>query len=305
LIYGGRDGFYYTNISKSFPKIATSIEYIKGERFFFPYLIGGISKILSADIFKIYQISIFFLIALIIFFTLQSLRKIKSSNFSITISLSLLIFNPYMFRFFIAVPTIITDLIFILSSILIVNGFINKNKKNIYLGFAISLLSRQNGIFFLFSFFISKIFFKKKSLFNYKEIIYFFLIFFIIFLLNSYYAINANSSEETSVKDLYLTTLFGIFFDNYSFYQFILFIILPFLSFTPLIIFCFIQRNNFNKIILTELALVILTSSFLILAIAFVSGPVVTGKNIIRLFNLCYPMLILFLNLYIKKKKSD
>jgi hypothetical protein len=62
------------------------------------------------------------------------------------------------------------------------------------------------------------------------------------------------------------------------------------------------QRNNFNKIILTELALVILTSSFLIFAIAFVSGPVVTGKNIIRLFNLCYPMLILLVNLYIKKK---
>jgi hypothetical protein len=302
LIYGGRDGFYYTNISKSFPKIATSIEYIKGERFFFPYLIGGISKILSADIFKIYQISIFYLITLIIFFIFQSLRKIKSSNFSIIISLSLLIFNPYMFRFFIAIPTIITDLIFILSSILIVNGFINRNKKIIFLGFAISFLSRQNGIFFLFSFFISKFYFKKKSLFNYKDIVYFISIFFIIFLLNSYYAINANSSEETSVKELYLTTLFGIFFDNYSFYQFILFTILPFLSFAPLIIFCFMQRNNFNKIILTELALVILTSSFLIFAIAFVSGPVVTGKNIIRLFNLCYPMLILLVNLYIKKK---
>ena len=46
LIFGGADGFSYYEISRYAPNIsATAIQPIHAERFFFPYIIGIISKI--------------------------------------------------------------------------------------------------------------------------------------------------------------------------------------------------------------------------------------------------------------------
>ena len=44
LIFGGKDGIDYFKISESAPQIATNIQYIKSERFLFPYLIGLFSN---------------------------------------------------------------------------------------------------------------------------------------------------------------------------------------------------------------------------------------------------------------------
>ena len=304
LIYGGRDGFFYIKISESFPKIAENIEYIKGERFFFPYLIGGMSKLFSAEIFYIYRIFVFLLAGLIGFFLYKNLKEIKASNFITLISISFLIFNPYIFRFYLAIPSIITDLFFILSTILVAYGFIYKNKKYIFIGFAISILARQNGIFFFISFLISKFYFQKKSLLNYRDIFWLVIILTITTLLNTSYARFADSATQENAKDLYIVTLFGLFIGNYTYSQFISFILFPFLSFAPLLLFFIFQIKNFKKFILTELMLITLITSALIFAIAFISGPVITGKNIIRLLNLSYPMLIIAINLFLKKGAS-
>lgn len=301
LIYGGNDGRFYIKISEAFPGIAVDIEYIKGERFFFPYLIGGVSKLFILEIYLVYRIFVLFLIILILFFLYKCLKKNKTSNFYILISLSFLIFNPYIFRFYLAVPTIINDLFYMLSTVLIVNGLINENKKNLYLGFIISILSRQNAIFFLISFLVSKFYFKEKSLLNYKDLFYFVFIFFTLTSLNTTYAINANSLNQQPAFDLYIVTLFGIFLSDYTFSQLIKFIFFPFLSIAPLIIFYYFQNKNLKKFNLSELTFVTLLTTMLIFVIAFVSGPVITGKNIIRLINLGYPMLIILMHHYLKK----
>lgn len=304
LIYGGSDGRYYIKISESFPNIANDIEYIKGERFFFPYLIGGISKFFSLETFLTYRIFVIFLCGLILFFIHQCLDKNKISNLYTLISISFFIFNPYIFRFYLAIPTIINDLFFMFSAVLIVHGFINRNKKNIYIGFVISILSRQNGIFFLISFLISKFCFKEKSLFTYKDLFYFIFIFFILNSLNTNYAVNANSLNQASVSELYISTLFGIFFNDYSFDQLVKFVFFPFLSFSPLIVFYYFQKKNLKKFNLTELTFIILFTTVLIFTIAFFSGPAITGKNIIRLMNLGYPMLVILLHHYLKKSSE-
>jgi hypothetical protein len=301
LVYGGSDGRYYIRISEAFPGIANDIEYIKGERFFFPYLIGGVSKLFSLEIFLAYRVFVLFLIALILFFLYKCFKKIKTSKFYILISLSFIIFNPYIFRFYLAIPTIINDLFFMFSTVLIIHGFINKNKKNIFLGFIISILSRQNSIFFLISFLVSKFYFKEKSSLSYKDLFYFVFIFFILTSLNTTYAINANSSNQQLASDLYIVTLFGIFFGDYTFSQLIKFIFFPFLSIAPLIVFYYFQKKNLKQFNLSELTFVTLLTTMLIFVIAFVSGPAITGKNIIRLINLGYPMLVILMHHYLKK----
>lgn len=304
LIYGGNDGRFYIKISESFPNIANDIEYIKGERFFFPYLIGGVSKLFFIEVFTTYRVFVLFLSGLIIFFIYQCLKKIKSSNLYILISLSFIIFNPYIFRFYLAIPTIINDLFFMFSTVLIIHGFVYQNKKNIFLGFVISILSRQNSIFFFITFLISKFYFKEKSLLKYKDLFYFFFIFVVLTSLNTAYAINANSTKQEAALDLYKATILGIFWTNYTFAQLINFILFPFLSFAPLIIFNYFQKRNMKKFNFTELTLIILLPSMLFFLIAFVSGPIISGKNIMRLSNLGYPMLIILMNHYLKKSST-
>ena len=67
ILYGGSDGRYYYLISKYFPNFGENIEYIKGERFLIPYIVGFISKIVNADAFLVFRILVFISIFIYIF----------------------------------------------------------------------------------------------------------------------------------------------------------------------------------------------------------------------------------------------
>ena len=123
LIYGGNDGKFYKLISEYAPSFGNNIEYIKGERFLLPYLIGVLSKLTFLDVYLLYQIVTIFFVIVIIFLYKKILDFLKLDYFSYYISLLLLIFNPYLIRCYIAVPTIIVDLGFIISLELICLGF--------------------------------------------------------------------------------------------------------------------------------------------------------------------------------------
>jgi len=304
IIHGGSDGFFYIKISESFPYFGENIEYIKGERFIIPYFIGLISKILNIEIFLIYRFFVF-IVSIYFIYLLIKIFKSLNLNFNTTIiSFSLIIFNPYLLRYFFAVPTMLGDFIFIISTLIIVDGLLKDNKKNIFFGFLLSIITRQNGLFFFVSFLIAKLIFRNKSIFEKKDIVYFSIILLITFLINTFYA--SNSSPETEkISDLYLPTLFGIFIHSYNLKQFILFVFFPFLSFGPIILLFIFKKINFNKENINEKNIIILISCILIIGIAFASGPYTTGKNLLRLSNLALPMIIILINLIFKEDKKN
>lgn len=300
---GATDGREYFSIAKSAPYFAENIQYIKGERFTLHYLLGIISKYSGLDLFLTYKLTSFFLNLYLIKIFIKILRKTELNNETLILSVSLIIFNPYLFRYFLAVPTMIGDLVFIISSLLIFEGLIDKNKKKIYLSFIISLVTRQNGIIFLISFLISKIVFRKKSFFSYLDIIYLFLIFFVIFVINTFYAINS-SPENKQIAELYYDSRFGLFNFDYTIKELILYCIFPFLSFGPILLL--ILTKNFKLInnIDLEFSTIIILSFLGIVGVAFISGPNIAGKNIIRLSNFIFPSMILFINILFQEKLS-
>ena len=131
LIYGGSDGRYYINISDAFPHFGKDIEYIKGERFIFPYLVGLFSAVTNLDSFYIYQIFSLCSCFTIVFLFKIILDKIEIDQNTKFFLLLLVIFNPYLLRYFIAIPTSLMDSIFIISLEIILLAFISK-KKNIF-----------------------------------------------------------------------------------------------------------------------------------------------------------------------------
>ena len=52
------------------------------------------------------------------------------------------------------------------------------------------------------------------------------------------------------------------------------------------------KNFNFNKLN-SELLTLISLFAFFLLSVAYVGGPITTGKNLIRLINLAYPLIIL------------
>ena len=128
LKFGGSDGNYYMMISKFAPNFGENIEYIKGERFFFPFILGIISNFIGLDIFYTYQIFSIFLCLIFIYLLSVILKSLDISENIKFISFSLVIFNPYLIRYFIAIPTLLIDLVFLISIELVILSFLNKKR---------------------------------------------------------------------------------------------------------------------------------------------------------------------------------
>ena len=150
-----------------------------------------LSKFTNVESFKFYQLFsiIFSIIFVYFFFKIFSELKIDI-NLKI-VSTSLIVFNPYLIRYFLALPTTILDLIFIISSLIIILGLLKKNFLFVCVGFFISIAVRQNGLFFLISFLLGRLIFKKNSFFTINRLIYLTTIFLITYIMTTYYAINS------------------------------------------------------------------------------------------------------------------
>ena len=299
LIFGGADGGNYIDISNSFPKISTKeIQPIHSERFFFYYIFGFFSKLLNLDVYYIYRFFVFVLLALINIFLILTLREKKINLNIILIFLSLVNLNPYITRFYIAVPTVLNDLIFLFGLTLFLYSFENNKMKILISSLIILFFSRQTSVAIILAFILTKIIYQEKFSFKKEKI------FFIILLFIGIYLINYQYSSQTFDRENFRweqyspkMRLFGFFLQEYTIKQNLIFLLLPFLSFLPLFLYFFIfrklQKINFSLPKNPKHFLYIIICLLIILQ-PLLSGVLVTGKNIIRLTTLSY-ILTLFL----------
>tara|TARA_Y100000741_G_scaffold364383_1_gene355224 strand:+ start:994 stop:2109 length:1116 start_codon:yes stop_codon:yes gene_type:complete len=291
LIYGAADGNSYMQISKDFPYFnKNNLSYIHNERFIIPYLIGLLSYSLNLDHFLIYRILIFLLIIFTIFIFYKIISFFKIDHFNKFIIVGLIIFNPYIVRYFLSLPTLINDLVFMASSLLIIHGFLTKKKLVCFIGFAISIAARQTGLVFLPAIIINKIIYKKKSFFSLKDIIFITLIYLIIYILNTYHA-NIAGSEHNLKNNI--VGIFSYFPIQNGAKELLYFLLFPLLSFGPLIFYTLFRK--FNKKLISELNLIIIISSMLIVLQPILAGPIYADKNIIRLTTLCFPIILILI----------
>ena len=303
LIFGGADGQSYFDIAKYSPMLSKeSIQPIHAERFFFSYLIGLFSKIFSIEIYTVNRILVILLIILINKLIINFMIKLNKDNYFILLSLLLLNFNPYFSRFYIAVPLIINDLIFIFGSIICIISISEKNNKKFFLGLILSSLARQSAIAICISVLILRFFNKKNKFFLKSQDI---LISYIIFLIIYFFGFLYSSSipMEGTRSDQYFITIFGLFIEDKNFKELLIYLIWPLLSFGPLIIYFFLlikknllfNKKNYN------LNLFIYIFTCLVIMQPILQGLYVSGKNIIRLCTLAYPAILIFFIINSKK----
>jgi hypothetical protein len=290
ILYGQTDGITYFKIAEAAPNISIEKQpYHKAQRFLLSYVTGVISKYLIIDTYTLFRVFCFCFIGLMLFIFKKIFHKLNAEiNFQIFL-FSLIIFNPYIIRYYLATPLMINDLLFLLSGTLLIYSFIHSNKWLLSLCIFLATVSRPESIFFIIALIIGKVIYKKKYTFSLNSIIINLVIFSSIFLLNDYHASIVGSDNMGAFA---LDHRFGLFIFNYSLKEFLIFIILPFFNFFP--IFLFFLFFNFSALNHKQDSLFIFSIIivFLTMVTPLISGPIMTGENIIRLINLSYPFMI-------------
>ena len=284
------DSVSYMSIAISAPDYSSeNMPYHHAQRVFFPYLVGQLSNIFDIDVIVSFRLVSFFLIFITIFLHFLITKKLKTDFYVSIISISLLILNPYLIRYFIAVPTMISDTTFILSLYLFLFGLIHKNNSTLFAVF-LGLISRQNGIFIFIAYVIDKFFVLKYKAIRDKSIILSILILLIVSLTANNYA----SKVSTSSFDFgHAYGIFEWFLTDWNLANFLKWTVLPLYSYFPItIIFLFFFKlKDYDRNILKDY--IILIFIFLsIIGVSYLPGPEMADRNIIRQTSLAYPIFL-------------
>ena len=296
FIFGGADGLSYLQIAKASPNIANEfIQPIHSERFIISYLIGFLGKIVNVENYKIFR---FTSIVSILVLNYLLFKIIFSYNISLknkTFAILLIVLNPYITRFYISNPLIINDLIFHIGALISILSIKLKNKKIFYLGLIVSIIARQSGVAIFLSAFFVKIIMKQKFFLKKKDLFYSFLIMIFLYFIGYFYSLNTIAYAEERY-DQYYVTIFGIFLENKSWNELLIFFTWPFLCLLPLIIFNLlflkIEKNLLKKNLIINLF--ILSFCLLVIFQPILQGIDVSGKNIIRLSSFAFIPLLIF-----------
>lgn len=288
---------YYFDIAKNFPNTFDinndSQAYIHADRFIISYLMGAISSLFNVSVFKIFFIVSKICIIFFIYINYLIIIKFNIPTISKLLLTSLILFNPYIIRYFLANPLMLNDLIFFISISFLLLSLQRSNNSMLYIAIILALISRQTSIIIIIAF-VATYFISKNNFINIKKIFYIVVFFIINFTLSKIYILKAN------LNAFYDQNLIGLFYylqNEFYFIELINFLLYPAFSFAPLIFFLFIEYiynrlhilENFNYLIF-----------FLILGIflqPILGGPQITGKNIIRLTSYAYlPVIYFFYN---------
>ena len=284
--YGQKDIEHYYLIAKESPLLPQNQKNIMAHvssRFAIPYIAGTISNISGLDLFNTYKIInfIFFIIFFYFFY-----KFLESSNFSFRekiLFFSLIFLNPYIIRYHMFNPVQAHDLLFFSLSLIFARGLIENKFMPILLSSLLMIFIRQSSVAFLLGGLTYLIFDKNK---NYKNIIIFVLLFIATFKLVSIIG-NGISTEKFDLRYAY-----GIL--NYDFSktkELIKFLLLPLISFFPLIILTF---SKTKKEINIQIALTCFVIAILMIGQPILAGPDWTQRNVMRITSLSFVIAVFF-----------
>jgi hypothetical protein len=164
----GRDSRAYIEIAQSFPHLPpaswvhpiaefdpcgqphiqrfSNMEYQFGQRAAIPYLIGAFSSLTRISVVTCFKGCLIFLILAIVFLFTRLLSELSLPKSAENILLLFFVFSPYTFRYYIAIPFMLTALAFQLGLAIVVLGLFKQRPWFTLLGFLLASLSRQTAL---------------------------------------------------------------------------------------------------------------------------------------------------------------
>ena len=242
-------------------------------------LIGEISRIFKINLWSTYKAFNLLCICLSIIL----INSLKCSHLNRMAYFSLLILNPYTFRYFAGAPGMISDSIFFVSLIAFCVALFNKNFFLLYLAIIFACISRQTGALLLPILFLT--YFYDKSML--KVVVIGIFIGFICLLVTKLSSLYIFKPVE---QGYLLDVTLGIFFwiaHKFNMNELVNFLgryILMLFSISPILIL--VKNQKIDRLAIFGILFFIIMQSQPILG-----GPYITGSNIDRLAILGLPFL--------------
>ena len=287
LIYDANqtDIISYTTIANAAPSLLKDSDIViqhVAQRFLVPFIVGISAKFFNIELFLTYKIYTFFLIIFLVIFIYYIINKLNLNFNEAILFYSLFVFNPYTIRYHLFNPVQAHDLIFFLTGFCFSYGIIKEKKKFTYYSSLSSILLRQTGIAMAVGTLID--FYQSKNS-KYKNIFLYLLVFSILLIIIS------KVGHYISVHKFHFLYSYGIiYYDFMQIERLIKFLLLPMVSFFPIIFIFFLgeRKNNINKMTL----LILLFVCLLMIGQPIAAGPDGSSRNIVRITTLCYPILL-------------
>ncbi|MBF0519834.1 MAG: hypothetical protein HQK92_08935 [Nitrospirae bacterium] len=155
IMNGFSDISYYTNIAKASPHLTKSFtSFHHAQRFFFPYIIGMISRTTGVPLYASFMIftvtsilaTLYVMDRILIFYSLNAVGY--------ALCMAMIIFNPYVCRLYLICPGMITDLMFLFGTSIVILGLVKDSPLILLTGSVVAILARQTAVVFMPGFFI-------------------------------------------------------------------------------------------------------------------------------------------------------
>lgn len=118
-------------------------------RFIVPYLAGTVAHFTGIGQEWVFLLATLLFCAVVIWACHQMFEELRLDTTAYTLSMALLIFNPYMFRFYLAVPAMVNDVVFVAGLSLTLLGLLRGGFPLVLIGALVALAGRQNALVFL------------------------------------------------------------------------------------------------------------------------------------------------------------
>jgi len=144
---GQTDTASYSAIALASPGIPQSaVDYRHAQRFWLPWTIGAVAKYTHVPLVLAFRTTDFLLFVAVVWTFSRILQTLQVSSDWQTVLLAGAIFDPYHGRYYLAVPFMVTDLLFLLGFAVTILGFVRKNFTIVAVGLTVAATGRQTAL---------------------------------------------------------------------------------------------------------------------------------------------------------------
>lgn len=288
-VLSARDVVSYWQLADASPLLlATDIPFHHAQRLSIPYLVGLLATVTSIPVPLAFRIASYSLIALTLGCIYQILQQLRLNGVQYTLVFSLLLLNPYTFRYYLIVPGLIPDLAFNAGLAMAIAGLVRGKFMQVGWGQLLASLGRQTSLMLLpgILFWLYRGQLWQSSRPFKQRILYGFLI---MAVSVGWYGISGQIAEAIALPNDNVSILWGLLFwwrDRFSggaFLEHLLRLVIPYVLPTSLLLTVVLSRpqlwKQFNRSEVWACWLMVLG----IIAQPFLAGPEITGQNASRL----------------------
>jgi hypothetical protein len=142
------DALTYGQIAKAAPGLSpTLVNFHHAQRLIAPYLVGILADTAHVPISICFRLATYGCLAAIVIVMHHLLRRLHLTRFDHGLSMGLLVLNPYLLRYYLLVPGLLPDVVFVVGTAVLLWGLVAVQTPIALFGILLAAIGRQTALF--------------------------------------------------------------------------------------------------------------------------------------------------------------